>query len=240
MIKNFIFAVLLLSAASVVAGPDIAIPEVEYIFGKVPQHSAVSHRFLLRSTGDDTLRITKVVPGCGCTQAPLQDTILAPGDSTWLEIVFSTRTYRGSVSKRPYITTNSSDDNYYIRFDTDVLPDPGQAFPLRFDPYKLDVSQFGPKSRRTAVFTLENVSDTDYTFNLIDTSGRDFDVELPTRIKKGEKISGKVTVHDNAVENDFEQSFTIELNDKAKTRYSLPVRRMYRTREPSSFGSFGD
>ena len=120
------------------------------------------------------------------------------------------------------------------------MPDPEAAFPLRFDPYKLDVSQFGSKPRRSAIFTLENVSDTDYTFTLLDTSGRSFDLELPTRIKKGEKITGKVTVHEDAIKGDFEESFTIELNDQAKTRYTLPVRRMYRTREPSSFGSFGN
>ena len=239
MLKKTILAALILTAGAALAGPQLAIPEVEFIFGKVPQHSSISHRFLIKSVGDDTLRITKVVPGCGCTQAPLEDTVLAPGDSTWLEIVFSSRTFRGSVAKRPYMTTNVGDDNYYVRIDSDILTDAEQAFPLRFNPYKLDVSQFGSKLRRSAQFTLENVSDTDYTFTVLDTTGREFDVEMPTKVKVGEKITGKVTVHENAIESDFEQSFTIELNDKAKTRYTLPVRRMYREREPSSFGSSG-
>jgi len=53
----------ILLATSVFAGPNLTIPESEFDFGYVPQHAKVSHIFWLYSTGDSTLRITKIIPG---------------------------------------------------------------------------------------------------------------------------------------------------------------------------------
>jgi hypothetical protein len=56
--------VLALSLASgVIAAPRMTIDGASFNFGYVPQNSAVSHLFWLQSTGDDTLKIIKVVPG---------------------------------------------------------------------------------------------------------------------------------------------------------------------------------
>lgn len=45
------------------AAPRLSIPESVFNFGYCPQNSAISHDFWLYSTGDDTLKILKVVPG---------------------------------------------------------------------------------------------------------------------------------------------------------------------------------
>ena len=66
------------------AGPALAIEEDSFDFGYVPQRSKIAHVFWLKSVGDETLKITKVTPGCGCTKAPLEKSELAPGDSTRL------------------------------------------------------------------------------------------------------------------------------------------------------------
>ena len=99
--------------------------------------------------------------------------------------------------------------------------------PLTLTPYRLDVSQFTRKPRRKATFTVENQTDVPYKITLID-SGRSFDVELPSEIGAGAMIEGVVTVHEDAVETDFEQSLTFELDDDGKTRYSVPVKRKFR------------
>jgi len=48
---------------SLAAAPRMTIPETVFNFGFVPQNSKISHDFWLLSTGDDTLKILKVVPG---------------------------------------------------------------------------------------------------------------------------------------------------------------------------------
>lgn len=45
------------------AAPHLTIKDAAFDFGFVPQHSKISHVFWLYSTGDDTLKITKIVPG---------------------------------------------------------------------------------------------------------------------------------------------------------------------------------
>lgn len=104
------FALILIFTLSVLAGPAVDISPDSFNFGKTIQRSKVSHTFWIKSTGDQDLIITKIEPGCGCTQAPIGDTVVAPGDSTALEIILSTKSYRGFLSKRPYILTNASDE----------------------------------------------------------------------------------------------------------------------------------
>jgi hypothetical protein len=55
--------ILVLAAGLAQAAPHLTIKEPVFDFGYVPQHSKISHTFWLHSTGDDTLRILKVVPG---------------------------------------------------------------------------------------------------------------------------------------------------------------------------------
>ena len=61
VIKAGLLAMAMVSGA--VAAPRIMIDSSSFNFGYVPQNSAVSHIFWLKSTGDDTLKIIKVTPG---------------------------------------------------------------------------------------------------------------------------------------------------------------------------------
>jgi hypothetical protein len=59
----FILALMILIVSSVIAGPQLTIKEPAFNFGYVPQESKVTYPFWLYSTGDETLKIIKVVPG---------------------------------------------------------------------------------------------------------------------------------------------------------------------------------
>jgi hypothetical protein len=50
-------------AAQIQSAPRLILPESEFDFGYVPQNSKISHVFWLKSAGDDSLKILKVVPG---------------------------------------------------------------------------------------------------------------------------------------------------------------------------------
>ncbi len=213
------------------AKPAVEIVNPFFDFGKVCQHAVVAHTFWIKSTGDDTLKILKVVPGCGCTKAPLEDSVIAPGDSTSIEIFFSTRSFRGIVSKRPYIETNAGEEKVYLKIRAELLPEPDTAKPLTLSPYDLDVSQFTSKPRRKAKFLIQNKSERDYKLTLIDWPKKYFDVELPKKVKAGETVEGMVIVHKDAVDKEFKQSLTFELDDENHTRYTLPVSRVVRIKD---------
>jgi len=50
-------------AAQIQGAPRLILTESEFDFGYVPQNSKISHVFWLKSAGDDSLKILKVVPG---------------------------------------------------------------------------------------------------------------------------------------------------------------------------------
>jgi len=58
-----LLVVVILLAGAAWSAPRLTIMESEFNFGFVPQHSKISHDFWLLSTGDDELKILKVVPG---------------------------------------------------------------------------------------------------------------------------------------------------------------------------------
>ena len=63
-ITFFVGAILiLLGATQASAAPRMTMGESVFNFGYVPQNSKISHDFWLFSTGDDSLKILKVIPG---------------------------------------------------------------------------------------------------------------------------------------------------------------------------------
>ena len=228
MRRWFLLAVFVFVGVNVAAGPAVEIPNEAFDFGQTAQHAKVNHIFWVKSVGDDTLRIIKVNPGCGCTKAPLADSVLAPGDSTALEIIFSTKSFRGAVTKRPYLMTNASEEKVYLKSSAELLAEPEKMAPVALTPPRLDVSQFGEKIRRVGSFLIENRSDRDFKIKLVDDYGKLFEIKLPDKVKAGESVTGRVRVLEEAVETEFEQSLTIEINDDKNSRFTLPVKRSYR------------
>lgn len=212
-------------ATAAFAGAELNIPEPEFNFGHVVQHNHVSCVFWLKSVGDDTLRITNVVPGCGCTEAPIDDTLLAPGDSTALRIKFNSRQFRGRTSKKPFVMVEGDPNKHFVQIVSVVHSSDEQLSPLNFEPYRIDVSQFTERPRRRARFVIKNQSDRDYKLTLIEAAETNFDVDLPSEVKAGNEAVGSVTVHEDLVDEPFEQSITIEIDDEEGTRFTLPVRR---------------
>ncbi len=233
MFRSLLLVTLMLAVgSSVLAGPVIQFDHDEFDFGRVAQRATVSDRFIITNTGDQTLEITTVNPGCGCTKAPLADSSLAPGESAVLDLFFSTKSYRGVVSKRPYLETNISEDKVYLKIKAEVFSNPDTLQPLHFSPATLDVSQFRAKPRKKAKFWIHNTSAEAQTIKIVKRPEQVFDVALAEVVPAGDSIRGVITVHDDQLENEFEHSLTIELDDEAGTRYSLPVKRMLRVKKP--------
>ncbi len=212
-------------AATSSAAPRLVLEESEFDFGYVPQNAKVSHLFVLKSDGDDSLKITKVVPGCGCTKAPLEKAELAPGESTNLEIIFSTKRYTNRITKNPRIETNEGPPHKSVRITSNVVRRPDSTYPVIVKPYKLDVSQFGEKVRDEMTFTLTNVTEEPLTVTLVSNDKRFFEIELPSEIPAGSSATGTLKLNSDAVESSFAKSFTFELDDEQKSRFSVPVKR---------------
>ena len=207
------------------AAPFLVVDQGEFDFGYVPQNSTISHTFHLQNAGDDTLLIHKVVPGCGCTKAPLTKSVLAPGESTEVVIIFSTGQYNGPVTKRPRLETNETIPSRNLTFRATVVTRPDSTYPILVKPYKLDISQFGQKVRDQMKFSISNVSDEALALELISGSNDLFKVSVPEQVAAGRTVEGVVELNKKALEQSYETSFTLQLNDASSTRFTVPVKR---------------
>jgi hypothetical protein len=89
--------------------PRIRFSESYWYFGYLPTGAVVHHDFWIHNSGGDTLRISKVTPGCGCTTAPLSKQAIASGDSARLSVVFDTKNMLGKMIKDVAIKSNDPD-----------------------------------------------------------------------------------------------------------------------------------
>ncbi len=221
----FLSVIILASSGPASASPRLAMPDSMFSFGFVPQNVKISHTFWLYSTGTDSLKIIKVSPGCGCTQAPLGKSDLGIGDSTALEIIFNTGHYTGVQSKRPGLLTNEGIETRYLQFLANVYTN-SESLKISVKPDILDFSPYGGKEKSSQEFTVKNLTDEDVQMTLIDSPPGMFKVSYPKKLKPGETGKGKLEILKEKRGDEFEKSVTFLFNDKAKTRLTVPVKRI--------------
>ena len=74
-------SLLCLGAAAVWPAARLELVPPEFDWGDVNEGVVAEHVFPSRNAGDDTLRIEKVKPHCGCTGSVLSANTVAPGGS---------------------------------------------------------------------------------------------------------------------------------------------------------------
>ncbi|MFQ5453173.1 MAG: hypothetical protein ACE5D6_03190 [Candidatus Zixiibacteriota bacterium] len=153
---------------------------------------------------------------------------IAVGDSTKLEIIFSTKKYKSRITKRPKIQTNEGPPDKYVQIITDVVTRPDSTYPIVIRPYKLDLSQFGEKVRDEVSFKITNVSDEKLKVSMISDYEDYFKVKLPKSISPGKTVEAKLKLNKESIDKSFEKSFTVELDDEKQTRFTIPVKRKLR------------
>lgn len=213
------------AAGSTVAGPELTISEEVFDFGYIPQNSKVSHVFWLHNTGDQELRIAQVIPGCGCTQAPLDKQLVPPGDSAKLEIIFSSKLYFDRVVKKPAIELEGFPDPRYVEISSFVISRPDSAFPLKLEPFKLDISQYGEAVRDRAKFSMTNVSNQELAVTIIAPPDEFGVLTMPSKIGPGETVEAELVLKPERLGEELAKSFTFQVNDEHSSRYTIPIRR---------------
>jgi hypothetical protein len=119
------FAVVLASVASLVAdqpppaaaapttpaattdGPRIKFDKETFDAGKVPPGQAISHTFIFTNVGNQTLEVTKVTPGCGCTVPGTWTKTVEPGKTGNIPIQVNVNAgWNGTMTKSISVESN--------------------------------------------------------------------------------------------------------------------------------------
>ena len=89
--------------------------EYSWDFGKVKKGQVLKHAFLLKNDSSGVMRIKDITTSCGCTVSRTRKTVLAPQESTDIEVSFDTSDYSGDTRQFVYVHSDNL-DNPIIRF----------------------------------------------------------------------------------------------------------------------------
>lgn len=86
--------------------PVVKVDKTEHNFGEVAQNARVSTTFKITNEGNAELVIRKTSTTCGCTVSKPAKDRLAPGESTTLDVTYSSGTHSGQQTKGITLITN--------------------------------------------------------------------------------------------------------------------------------------
>jgi hypothetical protein len=89
------------------SGPMIQFDNVMYDFGKAAAGEKVEHTYIVTNTGDQTLEISNVSPGCHCTTAGAWTHRIEPGHTGIIPIRLDSSLFNGPVTKSISVTSNA-------------------------------------------------------------------------------------------------------------------------------------
>ncbi len=76
-------------------------------------------------------------------------------------------------------------------------------------------------------FTIRNVSPENLEIKVVSQPYGYFKLDIPKEVKADQAIKCKLKVNKDKLKEEFQKSITIELNDAAKTRFTIPVIRRF-------------
>lgn len=103
-----------MTEAQLAQAPKIAIDKKEIDLGTVKEGEIAKAAFVITNTGKTNLIIRKTVASCGCTASVPEKSVIAPGESTNINISFNSAGRSGTNSKT--ITVFSNDPTAPVQF----------------------------------------------------------------------------------------------------------------------------
>lgn len=236
---NWLIAFALFLAFSTVqaASTRAKVSRASFDFGLVGQRALCTHNFWVKNSGISSIRISKIEAGCSCTQIPLPDSSIRPGDSVPLGISFSSGSFRGIVVKSPKFWVDDDTAAYQLKIYANVMTDSMMYRPVRPTPANVDISQFGTKERRKATVTLTNLTNLPYKITVTDSTGKSATVSVAKSIAPKGTVELTLTIKPSAATTDLRESITIFLDDSDKTSITIPYTRLYRPNSAPATGS---
>lgn len=199
-------------------GPRIQFAELVHDFGKVESGAMVKHDFVFTNTGNATLEIVSVRPGCGCTTAGRWDTRVEPGQTGRIPLQFNTSGFSGKVSKGATVTCNAVGQNNVFLQLQGLIWRPIEITPMSVY-FNTSPEAFTNETRTVRISNNLNVP---LTLSPPECANKAFRVELAT-IQDGREYELRVTLPE-ALSSGFAQAnVTLKTSSTNTPSLSIPV-----------------
>jgi hypothetical protein len=101
---------------------EIKFDKTVHDFGKIKKGAKnVKCKFKYTNVGTDVLLITRVVKSCGCTEPVYSKEPLMPGQSTEMEVGYTTTDIVGVFNKKLTIFTNGQTESVILTIKGEVI-----------------------------------------------------------------------------------------------------------------------
>ncbi len=103
-------------------GPKIQWEDENWIWGKIiMEQGIVGHMYKFINVGDEPVKITEVLPSCGCTVAEWSTQSILPGKSGFVKVKFDPKGKLGPNSKYVTVKTNSNPSVFTLTMKGEVI-----------------------------------------------------------------------------------------------------------------------
>lgn len=92
-------------------------------FGQIASDREVERSIQITSVGTDSLHIDSILVSCGCTVPELEQNVLAPGQSTFLDVSFNPEGMVGIVTRKLLVYARTREEPYEITIAAEVVPE---------------------------------------------------------------------------------------------------------------------
>lgn len=153
--------------------------------------------------------------------APVQKSVLAPGDSTVVELVFNTKGVRNKVTKSARISSNDSTrTSVAIDFTTTVMVDPDTTSLITFLPMTVQLSESSKKQE----VRVQNRSRAQIELAVAGAIPEGIEAKIKDKTVSGGK-TGRMTFQwqGDSPEYDENRTVTIETGAADVSRFSIPL-----------------
>lgn len=204
-------------------------PKFEFVgskgkdWGKVLQNSGPLHTTIkIKNTGNKTLEIFAVKPGCGCTNAPIDKNLIDPGEIATVKVTLKIDKDSGPVTKGIEFTSNDP-KNDRIGYDLKA----NIKVPLELFPTFMNMGNITPNKEISGRVVLSNHTKRDIKITQVKTSHP----KLKTTFKVGQvlkagshnPVEGIINSGDEGM---IDARIILMTNSKAYPIIEIPVRGM--------------
>lgn len=161
----------------------------------------------------------------------MQKKELAAGDSTIAEIIFKTGQYSGVVRKSATVKTNAQ-NNSRLQIIANIVKSPDSTKPLVLEPMAIELDSIRPdnpdKDWKFKV-AMRNVGTEKVKAHQVCGPEGLFEIKIDEKgINPGEERFIEFEFGGEILDEMFSKSLTIQLDDSAGTRYTIPINKARR------------
>ncbi|NIO48628.1 MAG: DUF1573 domain-containing protein [Candidatus Aminicenantes bacterium] len=216
----------LFSGGSIFAGkgPKIKFREESKDFGKMKQGKVLTHIFVFKNEGDETLVIKRVKTSCGCTAALLSKKEIAPGAEGEIKLTYNTKGYEGKNTK--YIDVESNDPaqprkRLTVSAEIEIPPRPR----IFLDRYAIDLGLVLENEEIQAKTKVKNRGELELRVNCTHKRASFYSggekITFPLKIAAGKEAEVEIRIPPSKRKGVIREYVVIKSNDPLKPNLSL-------------------